>query len=610
MAGPPSRFEQIISDAEAFRVMLDGAFKDWDGTYQIWLADTKEFLFGPEQAFYDLLSSKPDGERRYRAHAESVTSRFLQNDADSLSYTCEVTGLKEVALPIRAGGELVAVLFCNQTWPQDRQAEDVTVERIKRITGYVSKLGADWLALNQARQQDLRRLEALRALQTANHRLHDLSISWDAFWHRTEQLLADLVPIIGALCGLVLVPGRGKRRDIHIATAVHGLPPEVFAGRVYRLDDGILDVIASPDRFHILHPPDHDLARGPVRQSITDHAPEMGAQLGREVLIPMFLEDQRNGLVLFFLSNDLATAEGRLAIDSTSGDSILAQSGAMIGGAFNNRLYVQRRQQQHKFKRAWLETVTHQFVAPLSAVQGHAELLQNRLSRWEAENPRLFHDWTERNVEQLWNSLTAMERTAQYASRLAYNFSRVVYQGKELGEDIEFSVAEDLTGVLIQIARDFQGSAREQQILKVEVDTASLAVLKGKVSIITTDDLFRQAIGNLIDNAVKYSHENTAIIIQGRMDDKWGVIEVVNEGIRLAPGEEERIFEYEYRTAEARATYAPGTGIGLSVARDIIGQHGGTLTARPSVPTRKSGDQQSWRTTFTIRLPLLQSGRT
>ena len=176
-----------------------------------------------------------------------------------------------------------------------------------------------------------------------------------------------------------------------------------------------------------------------------------------------------------------------------------------------------------------------------------------------------------------------------------------------MGGDIELTVADDLTGELIQIARDFQGSARENRILKVEVETASVIPLNGRVAIITTDDLFRQAIGNLVDNAVKYSFEGTAIIIRGRLEKDWGVIDVINEGIRLAPGEETRIFEYEYRTPEARATYAPGTGIGLSVARDIIVQHGGTLTARPSVPVRKVGDRQSWLTTFSIRLPLIDS---
>lgn len=648
MSRPPSRFEQIVGDTEAFRLMLEGALRDASSPCLVWLPDAGQFLSGREYhaalgAFFGLVFGHPEGERRYRAQAAAITGRLEESGADSLVFACEVTGLKVVAVPVRVAETLAAVLFCCAMRPtdpdDDRRFRDAVrgleeafglaagqlhqyaahlpddadpgveraVARARRVIAALTRLCADRLALQQAQQQDRWRLKAIGALQVANQHLNDLSISWDAFWRATARLLEDLSPIIGAVCGLVLVPGRGTRRDMHIATAVCGLPSEQFAGRLYRLDDALLGVIARAEHFHILHTPNDDLAQGPVRRSIIEQVPEVGARLGREVLIPMFFEDQRNGLVVFFLSNDPAPDSDVLVIDSSTGDSILAQSGSLIGAAFNNRQFVQRRHQQHKFKRAWLETVTHQFVAPLSAVQGHAELLTNRLARWENKNPKLFANWPERHIEQFWNSLTAIERTAQYASRLAYNFSRVVYQDKELGGDLELTVADDLTGELIQIARDFQGSARENRILKVEVDTPSVAPLNGRVAIITSDDLFRQAIGNLVDNAVKYSFENTAIILRGRLEKDWGVIEVINEGIRLAPGEETRIFEYEYRTPEARATYAPGTGIGLSVARDIIVQHGGTLTARPSVPVRKLGDRQSWLTTFTIRLPLIDS---
>ena len=89
-----------------------------------------------------------------------------------------------------------------------------------------------------------------------------------------------------------------------------------------------------------------------------------------------------------------------------------------------------------------------------------------------------------------------------------------------------------------------------------------------------------QAIGNLVDNAVGHSFENTAWSC-GRLERR-GVIEVVNEGIRLAPGEETRIPSTNTAPRSTR-DHAPGTGIGIGGA-DIIVQHGGTPTAM--VPVR------------------------
>ena len=116
-------------------------------------------------------------------------------------------------------------------------------------------------------------------------------------------------------------------------------------------------------------------------------------------------------------------------------------------------------------------------------------------------------------------------------------------------------------------------------------------------------DLFRQAVGNLLDNAVKYANRGTDVLIEGGIVGECAQIRVINEGIRLYPEEVERIFEEGYRGKEARKRYRTGTGIGLTVARQIIELHGGKLTAQPSKRTRRG-----WQTTFVISLPINTEG--
>ena len=333
-----------------------------------------------------------------------------------------MTGLKTVAVPVRVAGTLAAVLFCCARRPTDAEGErrftdavrgleaafglaegqllqyaarlpdnsdpggEKALARAQRVIEALTRLGADRLALYQAQQQDRWRLKAIRALQVANQRLNDLSISWDAFWRATATLWMISRPSLGRCVGWCWCPDGARAGICTLRRRCAACHPSSSRGGCIASMTRCWASSGAPRISTSCTRPTTIWRRGRSARASSTRRREIGARLGREVLIPMFFEDQRNGLVVFFLDQEPAAPEV-LVIDSSTGDSILAQSGSLIGAAFNNRQFVQRRHQQHKFKRAWLETVTHQFVAPLSAVQGHAELLTNRLARWENRNP-------------------------------------------------------------------------------------------------------------------------------------------------------------------------------------------------------------------------------
>ncbi len=94
-----------------------------------------------------------------------------------------------------------------------------------------------------------------------------------------------------------------------------------------------------------------------------------------------------------------------------------------------------------------------------------------------------------------------------------------------------------------------------------------------------------QALGILLDNAIKYTPEGGEITVRTASEKGHVRLEVSDTGIGIPRQELPRIFDRFYRTEEARSVR--GTGLGLSIARQITEAHGGTLTVN-STPGKGS----------------------
>ena len=92
-----------------------------------------------------------------------------------------------------------------------------------------------------------------------------------------------------------------------------------------------------------------------------------------------------------------------------------------------------------------------------------------------------------------------------------------------------------------------------------------------------------EVVHNLLDNAVKYSHQNGRILIHASAPDQEIVLSVSDEGIGIAAGDLPRIFERFYRADRARSRELGGTGLGLSIVKHIAQLHGGRVEAESVV---------------------------
>jgi two-component system sensor histidine kinase SenX3 len=102
------------------------------------------------------------------------------------------------------------------------------------------------------------------------------------------------------------------------------------------------------------------------------------------------------------------------------------------------------------------------------------------------------------------------------------------------------------------------------------------------------------AIGNLVENAVKYSHAGGGVQVRVRVDDAAVEVMVADQGVGIPARDLDRVFERFYRVDKARSRETGGTGLGLSIVRHVATNHGGEVLV---------SSQEGEGSTFVLRLP-------
>jgi two-component system sensor histidine kinase SenX3 len=169
----------------------------------------------------------------------------------------------------------------------------------------------------------------------------------------------------------------------------------------------------------------------------------------------------------------------------------------------------------------------------------------------------------------------------------------------------------DMTGEIIELSRlQSEGALAENKkvkldkILKEAIAQNKIAAASKAVAIVLGGDEDTEIYGdeprlvmafkNLLSNAVQYSPSASRVGVG--ISKRKGFIEVAitDQGMGMAPDEVERIFERFYRTDEARSRTTGGTGLGLSLVKHVVVNHGGEI---------KVWSQPGSGSTFTVRLP-------
>ncbi|TQN46386.1 two-component system sensor histidine kinase SenX3 [Humibacillus xanthopallidus] len=188
------------------------------------------------------------------------------------------------------------------------------------------------------------------------------------------------------------------------------------------------------------------------------------------------------------------------------------------------------------------------------------------------------------------------EVVARFAKRISVESDRLTRLVKEIvelsrlqGADVVREPALIDVGACARDALDHSRLMAEENDIDLAVACEDGCLVWGDAQLVTT------AIANLIGNAIAYSDDGTRVAVSVRHGND-GLVEVAvtDQGLGIAPEEQERIFERFYRVDTARSRATGGTGLGLAIVKHVVDNHGGTVSVW-SQPGRGS--------TFTIRLP-------
>ena len=363
------------------------------------------------------------------------------------------------------------------------------------------------------------------------------SLELDAAFGAFIRELRGLVPFERA--AIVLVEGDTATT---IATAGRGADETFPPGSAGPLEGSVLE--------HVLE------GRIVVRRDLEERGyeeDELLLELGlrSEVLAPLLLGARTIGML----------SVSRATPDAFSDDEIelVTLLGRLVATAVQNiRDYEGERRRVEELARLsalradFVSLVSHELRSPMAAVIGASRTLQARWRLLSTEQRESFLALIGDETTRLADLVADVLDTSRLeAGTFNYRF-----------EDV------DLAGLV--------ADAVESAVL-TQQEVAVVASVTGELPTIRGDRArLRQVLGNLIDNAVKYSPEHGEVDVRAFASDGGVRVSVRDAGPGIPREHQARIFE-KFGRVDIPGTSKPGTGLGLFIARSIAEAHGGTL---------------------------------
>ncbi len=201
--------------------------------------------------------------------------------------------------------------------------------------------------------------------------------------------------------------------------------------------------------------------------------------------------------------------------------------------------------------RNYIANTTHDVMLPLSVLQGHLASLQRRIETGEQLDS---------------TALVPSLEESQYLGSLLHNLNAAARL--EAHENLAHRDPIDLGRLVERVVDRHRPIARRKEI------AINVAVPEQPIEFAGDLTLLEQALGNVVQNAIRYHDPNghVAVILEGDAD-AWD-LQVIDDGRGIPEEERARVLEPSFRGTDARTRHPHGMGLGLHIASDVAARHG------------------------------------
>ncbi len=269
------------------------------------------------------------------------------------------------------------------------------------------------------------------------------------------------------------------------------------------------------------------------------------------IMAPLNLPDQLLGAAI--------AIEGRRPRQFTDDDILMAESVASQAALAlrQAKLYEEVRELEN-MKSEMIRMASHDLRNPLGNAVGYFELLMSNI---EDGLPTYQKEY----VESVRRSTEVMQTLIEDLLTL----ERIDSERQVAWIEVDF-------GSLVDETVDGQQTAAELKHQSLTLNSQNGPSIK----VFGSRTQLRQAVTNLVNNAIKYTPDNGRIVVRLSADDARILFEVEDNGYGISEERQGRLFQRFYRAREEATDHIPGTGLGLSLVKTVVERHGGKVWVR------------------------------
>lgn len=267
---------------------------------------------------------------------------------------------------------------------------------------------------------------------------------------------------------------------------------------------------------------------------------------------------QKSHVETIYVEGDLVRRDGMAISIGITYAPLLTEDGRLESIIANVRDITNFRKAQ-EMQSVFISTIHHELRTPIAIIKGYASTLRREDVEWESsvirDNSAIIEEEADRLTSLVEDLLTASKIQAE--------------------REVKLNLADvHLETVALRSVERLEGQSKHRMVISFP---DNFPVIQGD------EARLRQAIDNLLTNAIKYSPPDKTITVGGRFTDSNLTVFVRDEGQGIPQNQLNRVFERFYRIDDKLTRKTQGTGLGLYLVKAIIEAHGGEISVKSNV---------------------------